>query len=125
VGAALFAFAAATAAVVAAMSPQASRGTHIAWSLATVVSCAASSLALAALLLRFVRRPSPVGASLAANAYGIYALHYPVVSWLQWAALGLALPGLVKMMGVTAVAIALSWALAAAFRRSAFVRRAL
>jgi peptidoglycan/LPS O-acetylase OafA/YrhL len=124
-GAALLALAAATAAVVAAISPQASRGTQIAWSLATVVSCAASSFALSALLLRFVRRPSPARESLAANAYGIYALHYPVVSWLQWSALGLGLPGIFKMIGVTVVAIAASWALAAALRRIALVRRAL
>jgi peptidoglycan/LPS O-acetylase OafA/YrhL len=125
VGVAVLAFAAATAAVIAAMAPQAPRGTQVAWSLAFAVSCAASSLALAAVVLRFLRRPSPAGESLAANAYGIYALHYPIVSWLQWSVLGLALPGIAKMTGVAAVAIALSWALAAALRRSAAVRRVL
>ena len=125
VGAAVLAFAAATAAVFGAMAPQASRGAQIAWGLASAVSCAASSFALTAVLVRFVRRPSPAGDSLAANAYGIYALHYPIVSWLQWGALGLALPAIVKMLAVAALAIALSWAAAAALRRSALVRRIL
>lgn len=125
VGAALLAFGAATAAVLAAVGPEATRAVQVAWSLASVVSCAASSFALAAVTLRFARRPSAAKESLAASAYGIYALHYPVVSWLQWSALGWALPGIAKASGVAVAAIALSWALAAALRRSALVRRVL
>jgi peptidoglycan/LPS O-acetylase OafA/YrhL len=125
VGAAVLAFGAATAAVIAAMAPQAPRAIQVVWALASTISCAASSFALAAVMLRFARRPSAARESLASSAYGMYALHYPVVSWLQWSALGLALPGVVKALGVTVAAIALSWALAAALRRSALVRRVL
>jgi peptidoglycan/LPS O-acetylase OafA/YrhL len=98
---------------------------QIVWAILAAISCAASSFALAAVFVRFVRRPSAARDSLAANAYGIYALHYPVVSWLQWSALGLALPGIAKALGVTVAAIGLSWGLAAALRRSALVRRVL
>jgi peptidoglycan/LPS O-acetylase OafA/YrhL len=125
VGAAVLAFAAATVAVVASMAPAASRAVQVSWALASAVSCAASGFALSAVFLRFARRPSPVKESLAASAFGIYVLHYPVVSWLQWAALGLGLPGIVKATGVTLAGIALSWALASALRRSAPVRRVL
>ena len=125
VGAAVLAFAAATVAVIASMSPAASRPVQVTWALASVVSCAASSFALCASFVRFARRPSAAKESLAASAFGIYALHYPVVSWLQWAGLGLALPGIVKATGVTLAAIGLSWALVAALRRHTLVRRVL
>ena len=124
-GAAVLAFGAATAAVFAAMAPEAPRTIQAVWALASVVSCAASSFALAAVMLRFARRPSAARESLAASAYGMYAVHYPVVSWLQWSALGLALPGIAKALGVSAAAIALSWALAAVLRQSPLVRRVL
>lgn len=124
-GAAVLAFAAATVAVIAAMSPQAPRSLQAVAATAYAVSCAASSFALCAVFVRFAHRPSAPKESLASNAFGIYALHYPIVSWLQWAALGLALPGIAKAAGVTLAALALSWALAAVLRRSAVVRRFL
>jgi peptidoglycan/LPS O-acetylase OafA/YrhL len=125
VGAAVLAFAGATVTVFATLSPEATRTARVAWAVASAVSCAASSFALAAVVVRFARRPTAVKESLAGNAYAMYALHYPVVAWLQWSALGLALPGVVKLVAVTAGAIGLSWALAATVRRSALVRRVL
>src|SRR5262249_51688434 len=41
------------------------------------VSCATTSFACIALCLRFARRSNAAPDSLAANAYGIYLLHYP------------------------------------------------
>jgi peptidoglycan/LPS O-acetylase OafA/YrhL len=125
VGAAVLAFAAATVAVIASMSPQAPRSVQAVSALLATVLCATSSLALSAVFVRFARRPSAAKESLATNAFAIYALHYPIVSWLQWALLGLALPGIAKAAAVTLAAIALSWALAAALRRSVLVRRVL
>jgi peptidoglycan/LPS O-acetylase OafA/YrhL len=124
-GAAVLAFVAATAAVLAALSPQAPRSAQAAAAAAYALSCAASSFALCALFVRFAARPGPAKAHLAASAFGIYVLHYPVVSWLQRAALGLALPGIVKAAGVTLLAIALSWALAGVLRQSRSLRRVL
>ncbi|MET0553189.1 MAG: acyltransferase family protein [Vicinamibacteria bacterium] len=125
VGAAVIAFVAATAAVLAALSPQAPRSVQAAAAAAYTLSCAASSFALCAVFVRFAARPGAARAHLAASAFGIYVLHYPIVSWLQRAALGLSLPGIVKMAGVTLATIALSWALAAVLRRARLVRRFL
>jgi peptidoglycan/LPS O-acetylase OafA/YrhL len=81
-----------------------------------VLSCAASGFALLALFVRFARQ-GRVADSLSANAYGIYLVHYPIVSWLQYALLGSALPGVAKGCLVFAAALALSWTAAALLRR--------
>ena len=83
---------------------------------AFVLSCAASSFALLALFGRFARRDSPLWASLRASAYGIYLVHYAIVSWLAYALSDVALPALVKGPAVTLGAIALSWSLVAGAR---------
>jgi peptidoglycan/LPS O-acetylase OafA/YrhL len=114
---AVIAFAAAMAVTIAALSPGAGRGVLVLASVAYTVSCAATSFALCAAFVRFVRRPGPVTESLTENAFAMYALHYPVVSWLLWAGLALSLPGLPKAIGATAAAVAITWALAAGLRR--------
>jgi hypothetical protein len=87
-----------------------------------VVSCASSSLAFLALFLRFERRPGPIRDSLAANAYGIFLLHYFCVSWLQLALLELEISGWLKAIAVFAGALTISWSLSAALRRVPGVR---
>jgi surface polysaccharide O-acyltransferase-like enzyme len=81
------------------------------------LSCAASSFAALALLLRWTRRHSAALDSLRQNAYGIYLVHYFVVSWLQFALLGAAWPALVKGVVVFLGAVTVSWGLTAALRR--------
>lgn len=122
---AVAAFVGATVAVLATLAPGTPWALRAAAAVAYVVSCAASGFALSAVFLRFARRPSRWMDALAASAFGIYALHYPVVSWLQWSVTGLALPALAKAGAVGAAAVGLSWALAATLRRSALVRRVL
>jgi len=99
-------------------------GTWAAVDVTFLVSCAASSFALLALSIRLARR-GRVGDSLSANAYGIYLLHYPFVSWLQYALLGSALSGAAKGTLVFAGAVALSWATTALLRRIPAVARVL
>ncbi|HMK73678.1 MAG TPA: acyltransferase, partial [Myxococcaceae bacterium] len=91
-------------------------GTWAAVDVTFVLSCAASSFALLALFVRFARQ-GRVGDSLSANAYGIYLVHYPVVSWLQYALLGSALSGAAKGSLVFAGAVVLSWGATAFLRR--------
>lgn len=55
--------------------------------------------------------------SLQRNAYGIYLFHYAAVSWLQYAALGSALPGLAKAALVFSSAVTATWLLTASLRR--------
>ena len=93
----------------------------LAWTLAGVTLC----LTALALFLRFARAPHPVFAALVPCAYGIYLVHYPIVSHLQYLHLGLALPGLAKGLLVTTGSIALSWALVALLRRVPGVARVL
>lgn len=109
--------------------------------LSFVLGCAMSSLALLALFVRFgsgsrqapasdapavePRQADPRGAwaSLGANAYGVYLLHYVCVAWLQLALLGAAWPGALKFLVVLIAAVAVSWAMSAALRRIPAVAR--
>ncbi|HEY2344285.1 MAG TPA: acyltransferase [Xanthomonadaceae bacterium] len=87
------------------------------------LSCATTSFACIALCLRFARRSNAALDSLAANAYGIYLLHYPCVTWLQYALLRTDLPGAAKAALVFAGAVGASWSLTAAARRIPLVAR--
>jgi peptidoglycan/LPS O-acetylase OafA/YrhL len=93
--------------------------------LAYVVCCAVACLAFMAGFVHFARKRSAVWDSLAANAYGMYLIHYVFVIWIQFALLPSALPGLSKGLLVFASVLALSWATTAALRRIPVVRRVL
>ncbi len=78
-----FVFAAGLA-IAASTSPGAATTWEALGAVGFVLSCAASSCAMLALFLRFARRPNAIGDSLRDNAYGIYLVHYALVSWLQY-----------------------------------------
>jgi peptidoglycan/LPS O-acetylase OafA/YrhL len=75
--------------------------------------------------LRWSRGDGAAWRSLAANGYGIYLVHYLPVVWLQYALLASPLPAAGKCMLVFAGALAASWSLVAAMRRSAGLARLL
>jgi peptidoglycan/LPS O-acetylase OafA/YrhL len=81
------------------------------------ISCAASSLFLIAVFVRFSVK-SRVIDSLSDNAYGIYLLHYIFVIWLQWALLLLDWSTVLKGFVAFAGAVGLSWATSALVRRN-------
>ena len=87
-----------------------------------VLSCAMSSMAVLAVFLRFAR-PSPVFDSLEDNAYGIYLVHYAIVTWVQYALLPAPWPGLVKAAVAFAGTVAFGWLATAAARRVPAVAR--
>jgi len=93
--------------------------------LAFVLGCATLSFAVLAVFLRFVRRTGPVGASLQANAYGMYLVHYVFTAWLSWLLLPQAWGGLAKGLIVIAGAVALSWLTTMALRRMPLLGRIL
>ena len=124
-GAALVAFALATAIFIAAFSPEAHTGWQVAASIAFVVSCAAISFALVAAFLRFAKTPRPAFDSLRDNAYGMYLVHHPFCSWLQLALLAAPLPAWVKGLVVFVATVGLSWGAAAALRQVPAIRRVL
>jgi surface polysaccharide O-acyltransferase-like enzyme len=55
--------------------------------------------------------------SLKANAFGMYLVHYLFIVWLQFALLGLALPGFLKAAIVFSATLALSWSVTTALRQ--------
>lgn len=97
-------------------------GMAVATALVFPISCAASSLYVIALVIRFAR-PWRWADSLSANAYGIYIVHYAFVIWLQYWALQWPVPGFVKGVAVSLAAIGASWATAALLRQSRIVAR--
>ncbi|SFU85450.1 Acyltransferase family protein [Methylobacterium sp. 174MFSha1.1] len=92
---------------------------------ARTLFCAAAALALPVLFLRFGGGRSGAWDSLSANAFAIYLLHYPAVTWVQAALLGLPLGAPFKGAIVFVVAFAASWGGAWALRRSPRIRRLL
>jgi surface polysaccharide O-acyltransferase-like enzyme len=90
-----------------------------------VLSCAAISFAFVALFLRFVKSRSRLLDSLSANSYGIYLVHYAIVSWLLYALLPASLPAVAKFTVVFLGAVGLSWGTAALLRRIPAVAKLL
>jgi peptidoglycan/LPS O-acetylase OafA/YrhL len=89
------------------------------------LACASASFFSLAVFMRFARVQGRLFASLRANAYGIYLVHYVFVSWVQYALLRTALPALAKGLLATFGALALSWATTALLRRIPAVARVL
>ncbi|MBS0659029.1 MAG: acyltransferase [Verrucomicrobia bacterium] len=83
-------------------------------SLGWPLSCAASSLAACAVAGRFAQRPGAILRSLSRNAFAIYVVHYPIVSWVQYALLDAPLSGPWKGMLAVSASLGLSWLVAAA-----------
>lgn len=88
------------------------------------ISCAASSLFLISVVVRFVR-PWRWADNLSENAYGIYILHYLFVIWIQYAALHVMMPAVVKCGAVIVVATGLSWMTAGLLRQSKIIARVI
>jgi fucose 4-O-acetylase-like acetyltransferase len=81
------------------------------------VSSVTSCLAIVSAFLRFANGPIRGTASLSANAYAIYLVHYFFVVWLQYLLLGVALVAPAKGALVFLGALASSWIVALALAR--------
>ena len=81
------------------------------------LSCAASSLMLLSLFVRFGHWTGSLWRSLSRNAYGIYLVHYIFVNWLLLAVLDIDGPAVLKAAIVFASAATLSWGTAILLRR--------
>ena len=91
-------------------------GWLLAYGLTFALFCAAATQASVAVALRFTHR-HPAWESLAANAFGIYLLHYPFVVWGQYALLDQPLGAVPKAVLVFAGSLACSWTATAGLRR--------
>ena len=114
----LVAFAVATALYVALVTHlPVGTALAVATCLGFCVSCATSSFAALAVFVRFSRSRSALGDSFCAAAYGIYIVHYPIVSWIQYGLVGLPASGLAKGIAVTVASIGASWLVVSGLRR--------
>jgi len=90
-----------------------------------VLACTTISFASLAIFLRFAQRRRRIFDSLFQNSYGIYVIHYGVVSYLFYALLGAQLPAMAKWSIVFTSALALCWCAIAAIRRIPGVARVI
>ncbi|MGD0475118.1 MAG: acyltransferase [Candidatus Velthaea sp.] len=86
--------------------------------LSLVACCSTIGVAFIALFRRFATAHRPVYDSLSASSYGMYLVHYPVVVWLQYALLTVALGPIAKGAIVFIGAVGLSWGTVVALRRA-------
>lgn len=90
--------------------------------LALAFSSAACATFTILAALGFARRhlgaPSRLAESLRQNSYGIFLLHYPLVSWSQFALLGAPLPAALKFLVSFGVALSGSWLLTILLRQT-------
>ena len=90
-----------------------------------VLCCGTISVAFVALFRRFATSHHAVLDSLSASSYGMYLVHYPIVVWLQFALLAVALSPIAKGLIVFVGAVALSWGFVVALRRVPAIARVI
>ncbi|MGC4042777.1 MAG: acyltransferase [Armatimonas sp.] len=88
-------------------------------------ACTALCFSLLALFLKKARQPNPTFEVLTPNAYGMYLTHYVFNTWLQYALLPIALPGIVKGLCVFLGVVITSGLTTALLRRISFLKRIL
>jgi surface polysaccharide O-acyltransferase-like enzyme len=90
---------------------------------AFTLSCAVTGFALLAVFVRFAQGRARVFDSLWDNAYGMYVIHRPFASWLQYALLPAPLGAIAKASIVFLGTVGLSWGTTAALRRVPAISR--
>jgi surface polysaccharide O-acyltransferase-like enzyme len=88
-----------------------------------VLGCVTCSFAFIALFLKFIKNKNKVSDSLDINSYGIYIIHYPLVSWIQYSLLGTSLPPHLKGPAVFLSTLILCWLFITIVRRIPGVAR--
>jgi hypothetical protein len=82
-----------------------------------VLCCAAGSIFMLAIFVRFASRHMRVLDAVSEESYGMYLVHYMFCVWLQFALLGFAVPAIIKAAIVFSGTLLLSWGSVAAMRR--------
>ena len=124
VGLAFGAYAAASATTLIALKAHASQqGWASAVNVGFVVSCATSSVAFLSIFIRFLQVRVRFLDSLSENSYGIYLVHYGLVTWFQHWMLPTQLPAAAKLAIVFLGALSSSWVVSSLIRRVPAVAR--
>jgi peptidoglycan/LPS O-acetylase OafA/YrhL len=87
--------------------------------------CAAACFAFLVIFLKFAGNHSRILDSLFRNSYGIYVIHYVVVSWLLYAILKASLPAIAKGSIVFLCSLAFCWGTISLIRRIPGVARVI
>ena len=90
-----------------------------------VASCLVSSLACLAFFKQKIKSEQNFWNSIAANAYGIYIVHYIFVTWLQWALSQSTIPVILKFFIVFTAALTASWLIINWIRKIALFKKVL
>lgn len=90
-----------------------------------VSSCVLSCLAFLSTFRKFAIQPKKWWASLSANAYLIYMVHYVFITWTQFLLMDVDIPAFCKFMIVFVVTLALSWAASGLLRKNRLIRQYL
>lgn len=91
-------------------------GLQIAVGISFVAACACGCFFVVGACLKSDARRSPILASLARNAFGMYVFHYIFVVWLQYMLLGIALFAIAKASIVFGGTLLLAWGATVLFR---------
>lgn len=89
------------------------------------VTGAVTTFGVLATFARWGQRTNAFTTSLARNAFGMYLVHYAIVTWLQFVLLDYPWPGWMKAALVTTLAIAASWITTILLRRIPGVARVI
>ena len=104
-------------------SPSSPRAWEAAAAFTYTLACAASGLFFLALFTKLMQRRSAIWDSLSSNAYGMYLIHYPFATWVQYALLKTHRPAIAKGSLVFLGILALSWCVTVALRRIPAIRK--
>ena len=93
-------------------------GLHQALAFSTAACATFTILAALGFARRLLGSPNKVAESLRLNSYGIFLLHYPLVTWSQFALLSAPLPAALKFLISFGVALGGSWLLTILLRQT-------
>ncbi|ASZ14632.1 acyltransferase [Chitinophaga pendula] len=90
-----------------------------------ILSCTLTCIAFLTLFRQLISHTSTIWRSLAANAYGMYLLHYIFVVWCQYFLLPVNISAISKFLITTIVGIILSWCATVILRKSNWISKYL
>ncbi|MEB3353197.1 MAG: acyltransferase family protein, partial [Cyanobacteriota bacterium] len=100
------------------LAPQPPLSLHLALAFSSAACGTFTILAALGFARRYLGAPGRLVESLRQNSYGIFLLHYPLVTWTQFALLSTPLPAALKFLISFGVALGGSWLLTIALRQT-------